>query len=290
MDILVTGVSGFSGSHIASYLSGLKKYKIFGIYRNPKSIYLEPLKNKNNVKLVKTDLSGISSSNLKYIKMIDHVIHVGSTSPTLNTKVIDLVQDNLIGINSLINWSIEKNCKKFIFFSSMSAFGIINDNVVNENTPISSPDVYGQTKIISETMLEDFKNNIEYISLRLPGIVGPKSQRNWISQLREKLLKNEKIEIFNSTSDFNNLIHINDLSKFLENLIYTKLKHKFLVISSNDKRKIIEIVNYLKSLFNSESKIYCSKKKRKSFIIDSSLARNCYNLETMNLDDALKLI
>jgi len=288
MNILITGVSGFSGSYLAEFLS--KKYKVFGIFRNEKSLFLKKIIKNKRINFIKTDICNIEQSKLKGLKSIDFVIHVGSTSPSSEIKTFELVYDNLFGIQNLINWSIKKKCKKFIFFSSMSAFGEILDEVVDERTKSISPDVYGQTKIISEKILSEVSNKFENISLRLPGIVGPDSRRNWISVLRNKLLSNNKIQIYNKEAKFNNLIHIKDLSFFVENLFSKSFKHNFLLVGSNDQLKIFDIVKILKQLTNSKSEIEFVSETKKSFLIDSNLAKKKYGLETMNLHSSLSLI
>ncbi len=287
MNILVTGVSGFSGSYISNYLS--KKYNVFGIFRNENSIYLKKIIKNKDINFVKVDILKINESQLNELDSIDIVLHIGSTSPKPEIKTYQLIYDNLFGLQNLINWSVKKKCKKFIFYSSMSAFGEILTEVVDEKTTSIAPDIYGQTKLISEKIIEE-DGNLQFISLRLPGIVGPGSKRNWISSVRDKLLNNEKVSVFNKNSEFNNLVHIKDLASFTENLFLKDFKHKYLVIGSKDKKKIVDIVKIIKKNTNSTSKLEFCPGGKKSFTLNSHLARKFYGLETMTLDKSLSML
>ena len=287
MNILVTGVSGFSGSFVSNYLS--KKHNVFGIFRNENSIHLKKIIKNKDINFTKIDILEINESKLNKLDSIDVVVHIGSSSPMPEMKTYKLVYDNLFGLQNLINWSVKKKCKKFIFYSSMSAFGNILTREVDEETISVSPDVYGQTKLISEKILEE-EGKFQFISLRLPGIVGPGSKRNWISSVRDKLLKNEKVNIFNKNSEFNNLVHIKDLALFTENLFLQDFKHKFLVIGSKDKKRIKDIVELIKKNTNSTSELEFNRKGKKSFTLNSHLARKFYGLETMTLDKSLSML
>ena len=60
------------------------------------------------------DLNNIEKLNNK-IDKIDFVIHAGSTSPNKLTSNQKLLEDNILGMNNLVNWSIKK-CKNLFFF------------------------------------------------------------------------------------------------------------------------------------------------------------------------------
>ena len=273
MKILVTGCSGFSGSLIAKELSSY--FDIYGIYRNEKSKYLRNLDN-TSLKLFNLDLNKIHTLNKK-IKEIDIVIHIGSTSPNNKINNQKLLDDNIQATTKLIDWSIKKKCKKFIFFSSMSAFGDVTAKVVNEKTPSINPDFYGLTKLIIEKILYENRTILPSVSIRLPGIIGPGSKRNWLSNLKQDIICNKKIIIFNPESYFNNLIHIDDLTQLLKNILNIDFTYEIILVGTKQKIKIKEVTNVLLNELNYKSIIEFDSIKKNSFIIDSNKAMNKFN-------------
>jgi nucleoside-diphosphate-sugar epimerase len=64
--------------------------------------------------------------------------------------------------------------KQFVFISSVSVYGVISGNLINEETPLTAEDPYGNSKILAEKLIEDWckKNNIVCTILRLPLLIG----------------------------------------------------------------------------------------------------------------------
>lgn len=283
MNIFITGVSGFSGSFLAEKLS--YNFNVYGIYRNDNSTYLKNIKNKH-LNLFKLDLNNIEKLNNK-IDKIDFVIHAGSTSPNKLTSNQKLLEDNILGMNNLVNWSIKKKCKKFIFFSSLSAFGEIKTKVVTENNPSINPDFYGLTKLMSERLLFSLRDILPSVSIRLPGIIGPGSQRNWLSNLKKELKTNKHITVFNPKSYFNNLIHVDDLIKLSKNILNKKFAFETILVGAKQKLKILDIVDLISKELKKKPIIKIAELKKESFIINSNKATNNFNYKPEDIRKSL---
>jgi nucleoside-diphosphate-sugar epimerase len=81
--------------------------------------------------------------------------------------------------------------KKFVFISSVSVYGRLNGNLINENADLLATDSYGKSKIICEKIIIDWcnKNNINYTILRLPLLVGtnpPGNLGDMINAIKKK--------------------------------------------------------------------------------------------------------
>jgi GDP-mannose 4,6-dehydratase len=105
MKILITGITGFVGSHLAEYILGLKEgYKIFGIVRwrsprdNLKNIY-------DKINLIEADLCD-ATSLIRYLKDIkpDIIFHLGAQSYVLTSfnSPIQTLWTNVIGTANLL--------------------------------------------------------------------------------------------------------------------------------------------------------------------------------------------
>ena len=97
--------------------------------------------------------------------------------------------------------------------------------------------VWSFQKLKSENIIIKKGKKINSISLRLPGVIGYKSKRNFIiNYINFKKI----IKIFNPKEMFNNTIHVDKLCEFISSLI-SKINfkgHSTLVLSTDEPIKI----------------------------------------------------
>ncbi len=267
MKIFITGASGFAGSCIAEFFLK-KKYKVIG------SFYNNPIKIKHirKLKLILTKKILIKDN-------IDTIIHCASRTP-VNCKNSSLIfNQNVKMMKNLLDLSSRKNVKNFIFLSSVSAYGKINKKTLFENNRSINPNRYGQSKIICENLLYDYakkQKSFKFLSLRLPIVVGKGSHSNFISETTKKIINNDQIKASNKSSYFNNIIFIDDLSKFLLNYLkYKNCKFLYVNVASFNKMKISNVINYIYQRLKRKKNIEWSKSKSPAFCINFRNALKC---------------
>lgn len=276
--LIITGATGFIGFNLIEQLS--KKYEIFALSRRPIS-----KKTPKNIKFV---LYKNINSFLKKNK-IHCIVHTAAISPSVGVTIEDYIESNINLTNFLLNRSIYYGVKNFIFLSSLSIYGTIKDNYVDEETNINNPDNYGLTKLICENLIIDKSKKINFSIIRLPGVIGKNSVRNWLTNKLEEIKNNKNIVIFNPSHKFNNLIHVLDLCNFIKKLIkLNKLNNDILCISSTEKIMIKDIIYKLILLNNSSSKVIIKKNSIKSFYIKNSKIKKNYNYKPMKTLDAIE--
>jgi nucleoside-diphosphate-sugar epimerase len=57
------------------------------------------------------------------------------------------------------------------------------------------------------------------LAIRCPGILGPGSVRNWLSESLRKAKRGEDIRIFNADAPYNNAVHVDDLTDLVVRLL-----------------------------------------------------------------------
>lgn len=282
--ILMTGSEGFIGSFLKLRL--LKSnYKIDCLVRDNKK-----LKNIKNLKYIKSDISKeIKAPTKKY----DAILHCAALSPVPNIKKNDYLKNNVEATRNIIKFSKKSGTKKIIFLSSISVHGRINSNSITEKTKINKPDDYGKSKLMCEKLLKSEKKNFSSLSVRLPGVIGKKSVRNWLTRTLYAIKRNKKLKVFNKESLFNNTIHIEELCQFLETSIKIKFKnHKVVCLSTKNPIKIKDIINLIidNFNFNTLNLMYITEKK-KSFLINHSKAKKLFKYSpSSTIDSILKFI
>jgi nucleoside-diphosphate-sugar epimerase len=179
--------------------------------------------------------------------------------------------------------------RKFIFLSSILTFGEVETPVVDENTPIRNPGIYGISKYFSEKALEEVAEKLSSISLRIPGIIGLGAHRVWLPRCVEKMLNNEPVTIFNPAASFNNAVHIEDLSRFIVTLVNHSLNgHEVVTLGAKGMTSISGAMETLVSSLNSRSEIIEAESEQTTFTISIEKARKHFGYAPMDIEKMLK--
>ncbi len=240
MAILLTGGSGYIGSHICLELieAGFEVVVLDNLsnssYESLKRV--EKLTN-SIIPFYETDICDrdyiykIFKSNF-----IDGVIHAaGLKSVSESIKIPqEYYKTNMCGALTLVNAMLQFNCKTLIFSSSATVYGKPDKVPIKENHKLRATNPYGRSKIMVEELLQDLylsDNSWKISILRYFNPVGahksgqigedPKNIPNnlfpYISQVASGKL--EKLSIFGNdykTPDgtgIRDYIHITDLAK-----------------------------------------------------------------------------
>lgn len=172
MNALVTGATGFIGSHLCEELLR-KGYKVTCLSRSTSSLkWLESL----DVKLCKGDCTD-SSSLFRAVDGADYIFHLaGLTKATCGS---DFFRVNAEGTENLIRTVSERNpgVKRFVFLSSLAAAGPSrNGTPVTEDALPSPVSNYGKSKLEAETAVFGFKDKVPVTILRPPAVYGPRDR------------------------------------------------------------------------------------------------------------------
>ena len=212
--VLVTGAGGFNGRRLVRALlgSGYEVTALVGRHRRtmggdwPKSGGLRQLWG---------DLAG----EVDLPPRIDAVIHAAARSWVPGVTTEAMVRDNALATGRLAIHARDAGARKFINFSSLSVNGRIRGPEVDETTPIIDPDVYGMTKFLGERLVAEQVSAFPSLSIRLPGVLGPDSTRNWLTRMVETARNGGQFRYFNPDSQFNNAVHVDDLAAFVVALL-----------------------------------------------------------------------
>ena len=178
MRIVVTGVAGCLGRYVASDLAR-RGFDVVGIYRNRKPT----LSHDMSLQLIACDLTDTTILPDRY----DAVFHAAAVSPAPGISIADMARDNVEATRQLVEHSRRAAASHFVFCSSLSIYGTIMGDYVDETTPISDPGTYGLTKLIGESLVAEAAPKMSILSLRLPAVLGPGASRNFLAITAEKL-------------------------------------------------------------------------------------------------------
>ena len=200
MNVLVTGVAGFLGSHIAENLI-LRGHFVTGIdnlvggyeANVPQGVVFKEL-----------DLINLEEISPLF-EGIDLVVHAACT-PYEGLSVFSpfYVTQNTFGITaSVVSAACRASVKKIIYFSSMARYGSQKVVPFTENMIPKPQDPYGIAKLASENLLQNVceTQQIAYSILVPHNIIGPRQKfddpyRNVASIMINRILQNQQPIIY----------------------------------------------------------------------------------------------
>jgi UDP-glucuronate 4-epimerase len=230
--ILITGVAGFIGFHLAGFL--LKKnYEIIGVdnlndYYDKKLKYdrLDLLKRSNNFKFYFVDIKeGENLENIFKTHRPNYVIHLAAQAGVryslINPKAY--LESNIIGF-----FNILESCKKFpvkhlIYASSSSVYG------GNKKVPFSTKDnvdhpisFYAATKKSNELMAHTYSHlyQIPTTGLRFFTVYGPWGRPDMAYFIFTKnIIEGNPIKVFNYGNMERDFTYIDDVVNAIYKLL-----------------------------------------------------------------------
>lgn len=204
---LVTGATGFIGSHLVEHLS-THHWKITCLIR--KRSRTECLR-KFPVRLIRgnTDDTQILE---KAVEGQDYVFHLAGRIRTASPKIYD--KDNRQLTHDLAQACLKKNhhLKRFLYVSSISAAGPSPPGrCANESLPPSPTSEYGRSKLRGEQAVQKVAHLIPVTIIRPPNVYGPRQQE---TEALIKLIKWRLVPLLKDRpSSRVSLIYVKDLTR-----------------------------------------------------------------------------
>ena len=193
---LVTGGSGFIGSHIVEELIK-KNFKVIVLdIKKPKTKNVVFVKNKNfNLKSLK-----------KITKKVDYVFHLSGVSDINKVKnnSIYTIENNILNTTKLLEACTNSNIKRFFFASSIYAYG-------------NTGNLYTTSKISSELIIKNFSllYNLNYTIFRYSSIFWSRNRGvDVISIFVNRAIKNLDLIINGDGRQTRNFIDVRRVAKF----------------------------------------------------------------------------
>lgn len=151
MKCLVTGGSGFIGSHIVDKLINLG-YEVL-VIDNESSMVHEQFYYNSNAKYYRFDISDYKNTRELYDK-VDYVFHCAAESriqPAILNPLL-AIKTNTLGTGTVLQCAREHGVRKVIYSSTSSGYGVINTPPLNENMVDDCLNPYSVSKVAGEKL------------------------------------------------------------------------------------------------------------------------------------------
>ncbi len=173
MKILVTGGAGYIGSHVVKALGLANKFDIT-VFDNLSTGHKEAI---TFGKLVEGDLSDTEKlDELFRSQKFEAVLHfAGSIKvPESVSNPAKYYKNNTQNSLNLLSLCLKHSVNKFIFSSTAATYGIPEDGICREDSVLKPINPYGNSKLMTETMLKDISASsaLKYVILRYFNVAG----------------------------------------------------------------------------------------------------------------------
>lgn len=257
---LVTGAAGFIGAALASRL----------IKEGNQVVTIDNLSTGNisnipdGVEFIEGDCGNQDVYSNIPNDPYDAIFHIAGQSSgeiSFDDPIYD-IRTNAESTLLLLKFALKNNCKRFIFASTMSVYGIKPERPVKESEDCHPESFYGIAKLASEHYLRVYEQfGIDTTSLRLFNVYGPGQnmdnlRQGMVSIFLAQMLKDKRIHVKGSADRFRDFIHVDDVvESFLRCLSCDKSKSEIINIANGKATKVKEIIDLLASSQKDEIEI-----------------------------------
>lgn len=205
MKILITGGTGFTGSHLAQKLYKLG-YAVRLLVRNTSKI---DMFSDVDVEIAYGDITNAVSVD-RATKGVDAVFHIAAAFRTSAIPDKAYWDTNLKGTENLLESSKKNAVNKFIHCSTVGIHGHVNHPPADENSPLAPDDIYQLTKLKAEIRATEFsrETGLPLTVIRPCPIYGPGDMRLY---KLFKIASKKIVPILGSGEIFFHMVYIDDL-------------------------------------------------------------------------------
>lgn len=283
--ILITGASGFIGSHLLSSI--IKVYgqeKILALTSKPTSKCKYLLHNDYFF----DDDYFVNSG----FENIETIIHAGAFIPKSNSdgNSISECNSNVSSTAKLLTSNLP-NIKNFVFFSTVDVYGY--NSLISEETNLSPSSLYGHSKVYCEQMITAWaaQKKICHQILRIGHVYGEGEEKytKIIPITMQRLLSNTPLQMYGDGSEIRSFIYIQDVVNAVINVLKIKKYAGIINLVGDEKISIKELVSEIITLSQKNPKIDIIKKTtpNRDLVFDNSKMRDLLCIPSVGLKEGL---
>jgi NAD dependent epimerase/dehydratase len=265
--ILITGGTGFIGSHLAE--KAVKKgYKVIVFDRYNPNFSLGNLSSsrfKKKIEFIFGDIRDYDSV-YKSVKKVDYVFHLAALIgiPYSYYSPLAYVKTNIEGTYNILEACKENNIKQVIVTSTSEVYGSAQTKSISETHRLKAQSPYAASKISADNLALSYYNSFQTpVKIIRPfNCYGPRqSLRAVIPTIISQALFSNKILIGNTFTS-RDYTYVEDLAEaYFEILGNNKFFGNVTNIGSNNENKVLDIIRIVKKNLNQNIKVIKIKQR-----------------------------
>ncbi|MEM6297135.1 MAG: NAD-dependent epimerase/dehydratase family protein [Bacteroidota bacterium] len=261
MNILVTGGTGFIGSHVVEELLAHGHHLRVMAHSGNLGTDLQFIQ--KHTEFVLGDISDRSTIR-DAVKDMDAIIHLAwSTVPKNATAdpTFD-VQSNVIGSLYLLEEARDQQVQKFVFISSGgTVYGKPTHTPIPETHPTNPISAYGLSKLTVEKYLQLYHHlyNLDYSVLRVANAYGERQNllkgQGVVGVWLYKALRRESLEVWGDGSVARDYVYVKDVAKAAVLAVEKESRVKTFNVGSGNAISLNEVLKAIKEITKRDIKV-----------------------------------
>lgn len=248
MRILVTGGSGFLGSHVADALSDAgHEVTIFDIRQSP---YL-----RSDQKMVIGDLldQELLNTQVASCEVVYHLAGIADVDECAR-RPVDAARFNVLGTVQVLEACRLSQIKRFVFASSAYVFS-------------DAGYCYRSTKQACESFIEDYQRlfGLNYTCLRYGSLYGERAdERNSIYRLIKQATVEGKLTYHGHGDEIREFIHVRDAAQSSVRILDPEFENTHIVLTGTEKLQYSQLLTMIKEIMGNSIEIEINPSTRKA--------------------------
>jgi dTDP-4-dehydrorhamnose reductase len=268
MKILITGADGSIGDYLSKYLSS--SHEVFPFRKSKLDIT-------NKVQCLDT---------IKSI-MPDAVIHCAALT---NIDLCERDESLAYTVNTIGSVNIAFACNlidiPLVYLSTSNVYNGDKTSPYYESDICTPVNVYGKTKLAAENLIRTVCS--KYFILRTSWVFGGKNC------FVQNIIDKKDIPLFMCSSDISSPTYVKDLAEIIETMLHTPMYGIYNCVNSGAVKKSLFVSKILEHLGIKDEVMEVPEKyianralRPQCTIMNTSLLKNCFNIELRSWEEAL---
>lgn len=294
MRVLVTGATGFIGSHVCKALLA-ENHEVFALSHSPGNDRIASLLNHGSFHLLNGDIRSLATmQNTMEANKVDAVIHLAACKaypPTLDIYP-EYVETNAKGTLNVLHSSLLAKVPRVIYSSSKDVYGVPRYLPVDEDHPTKPLDFYTLTKLHGEQCCEYYAQNydISVIIFRCAGIYGIGRKRGAAYNFTQAALKGQPFQISSDGNQTRDFVYVGDVVSATVKALDISGETRFDVfnIGTGRETSVNELASKINDITGANINFrYVPKDSDERFVFDIGKAQRVLGYQPRPLDDTL---
>ncbi len=238
-NVLVTGSSGFIGSHVADALEE----------DGHRVVLFDIVPSEYKTKTQEEFIGDILNPNdvATAIDGCDEVFHFASQAD-IGASIDDptkTIHNNIIGTQNVLEAARKHKVNRLLFASTIYVYSDLGS-------------FYRVSKQACEKIIEEYQRefDLDYTILRFGSLYGPRANEfNAIHDFLIQALKNKKIIRRGDGKEIREYIHVQDAARLSVDALDEKFRNKHLIITGNQQRRVKDLLIMISEIFGGEIEI-----------------------------------